>query len=203
MPRKSTIDTGSGENSKKPVKNGGSTDTNANPLEPAIAGATWGSDTIIGTVGDDTITGIPDTGDLGLGASNQVDVLTGGTGADLFILGDSRGAFYTEGNSNTYGSGSYGDYAIITDFNPADGDRIQLYDDATYWIVYTSDISDADGDNNSQEGVYELYYYTDSGFFGVEPMAYVFTEDGVYNPTSIAQYFVAAPDTVEPTIIEL
>ncbi len=186
MPRRSTNDGDSGTNSKKPVKN--------------VGGASWGSDTIIGTGGADTITGIPGTGALTKGNQNQVDILTGGGGADLFVLGDIRGAFYLNGNSANYGSGSYGDYAIITDFTPNEGDRIQLYDNATYLIVYARDISDADGDSDSFEGVHELYYYTVEGLYGAEPMAYIFTEDGSYNPTSIAEYFVASADL---SLIEL
>lgn len=203
MPRKSTTDTGSGTNSKKPVKDGGVTsDTNTLSEINLVSDATWESDTITGTDGNDIITGIPANGNLTQGGSNQVDILSGGGGADTFILGDSRGAFYTHGDPNTYGSGSYGDYAIITDFNPDEGDRIQLHDNATYLILYAQDISDADGDGNFAEGVYELYEY--KGFFGVEPMAYIFTEDGVYNPESIAQYFVAASGPAsEPSLIEM
>jgi hypothetical protein len=56
-----------------------------------------GSDTIDGGAGNDTITG---------GAGT--DYLTGGRGADTFVIG------------------SHSQYDIITDFNPAAGDRIVL-----------------------------------------------------------------------------
>jgi Ca2+-binding RTX toxin-like protein len=50
-----------------------------------------------------------------------IDILTGGGGSDLFVLGDARGRFYDDGSSRSAGTA---DYARITDF--AAGDKLQL-----------------------------------------------------------------------------
>jgi hypothetical protein len=82
---------------------------------------TTGKDTIVGTAGPDVLCGVPQSGtNLGKGT---VDRLTGLDGADLFILGDSRGRFYDDGNKTNAGTK---DYALITDFSAAEGDEIQL-----------------------------------------------------------------------------
>ncbi|MUG99172.1 hypothetical protein F7734_45530 [Scytonema sp. UIC 10036] len=46
------------------------------------------------------------------------DTLTGGAGADKFILGDQNSSFYTNNNEH---------YVLIKDFNQDEGDIIQLY----------------------------------------------------------------------------
>jgi hypothetical protein len=80
---------------------------------------TMGNDVLSGTSGADRISGVPDSGThIGKGTK---DVLTGGGGSDLFILGDSRGVFYNDGKN---GSSGAGDYVRITDFG-AD-DKLQL-----------------------------------------------------------------------------
>jgi hypothetical protein len=77
------------------------------------------SDVIVGTDGSDRLSGVPDTGSkIGKGT---IDVLTGAGGADLFVLGDSRGRFYDDGSSRNPGKS---DYARITDFSA--GDKLQL-----------------------------------------------------------------------------
>ena len=86
---------------------------------PPSGTATNGSDTIVGTTGDDVISGVPATGSL-LGRGS-VDRLTGNGGNDVFVLGDNRGHFYDDGKAKTSGSS---DYALVTDFNA--GDKIQL-----------------------------------------------------------------------------
>ncbi len=78
-----------------------------------------GNDTLNAGAGADTLIGIdPNDANLGRG---EIDILAGGTGNDLFILGDASGVFYNDGNSSLAG---LGDYARITDFAP--GDKIQL-----------------------------------------------------------------------------
>jgi Ca2+-binding RTX toxin-like protein len=64
-----------------------------------------GNDTITGGTKNDRITGTDSTA-RGVG---EVDILTGGSGRDKFILGDRNGAYYLGNGSN--------DYATITDFN--------------------------------------------------------------------------------------
>ena len=71
-----------------------------------------GSDTLSGDMGNDTLVGATPLSS----ASGEIDVLTGGNGGDLFVLGDSQQDYYTATGSN----------AVITDFNPAE-DLIQLH----------------------------------------------------------------------------
>jgi Ca2+-binding RTX toxin-like protein len=87
--------------------------------QPQNVTGTAGNDVLLGTSGADRISGVPDSGThIGKGTK---DVLTGGGGSDLFILGDSRGVFYNDGKN---GSSGTGDYVRITDFG-AD-DKLQL-----------------------------------------------------------------------------
>lgn len=97
------------------------------PVGSFIYGTT-GSDRLIGTSGNDTISGVPQSGThLGRGT---IDALTGGAGNDIFVLGDARGLFYNDGNAKNAGTG---DYARIMDFQA--GDKIQLSDDfGTYFL---------------------------------------------------------------------
>ncbi len=88
-------------------------------LGPNRIFGTAGNDTLTGTAGRDTISGIPSTGTfLGRGT---IDKLSGGAGNDIFVLGDSRGAFYDDGLSGNAGTA---DYAQVMDFTT--GDQIQL-----------------------------------------------------------------------------
>jgi len=97
------------------------------PVVTYIYGTT-GSDKLVGTSGNDIISGVPQSGThLGRGT---IDVLTGGAGDDIFVLGDARGIFYNDGNARKAGTG---DYARIMDFQA--GDKIQLSDDVgTYFL---------------------------------------------------------------------
>lgn len=85
-----------------------------------------------GADGQDTLTGLSST-DAKLGRGT-VDTLTGGTGNDLFVLGDSRGFFYSDGSTATSGRT---DYARITDFS--NGDKIQLKGAASDYLLKTGD----------------------------------------------------------------
>jgi hypothetical protein len=76
-----------------------------------------GNDTLSGEAGNDVLQGADIAG------VGQVDRLSGGTGADRFVLGNASSSFYDDGNSATAGTA---DYALITDFNPAEGDAIEL-----------------------------------------------------------------------------
>lgn len=84
-------------------------------------------DVLVGTSGADRLSGIPDgVGRLGKGT---IDVLTGGSGNDVFVLGDSRGRFYDDGSTRSSGTG---DYARITDFGI--GDKLQLSGSASEYL---------------------------------------------------------------------
>lgn len=65
-----------------------------------------GADTVFGGQGSDVIEG--GAGDDWLAGNRDEDTLTGGTGSDVFAFGPGNGA------------------DVITDFNPAEGDRIWL-----------------------------------------------------------------------------
>jgi serralysin len=84
-----------------------------------------GSDSLVGGAGNDTLSG------FGLNGIDQVDTLTGGSGADRFVLGDNAGVSYL----------GFG-YAFITDFSALQGDKVQLFGSAS---DYTLDKSAAWG----------------------------------------------------------
>jgi Ca2+-binding RTX toxin-like protein len=71
-----------------------------------------GNDTLLGGTENDTLNGVDASTGFG---QNEIDRLTGGTGSDRFVLGDSARTYYL-GNGRS-------DYAIVTDF--ASGDVIQ------------------------------------------------------------------------------
>ena len=121
------------------------------PVGSFIYGTT-GSDRLIGTSGNDTISGVPQSGThLGRGT---IDALTGGAGNDIFVLGDARGAFYNDGNARNAGTG---DYARVMDFQM--GDKIQLSDDFGVYFLRSLKIGGlsgigiyADTDRNARFG---------------------------------------------------
>ena len=109
-------------------------DTSVTPVPPSTGQTLWGTNgnnVITGGSGNDTISGIASTGsNLGL---RQIDTLTGSKGADTFLLADSRGVFYNDGNALSQGTS---DYAIIKDFSNAEGDRIQVKAGSQYLVSY-------------------------------------------------------------------
>jgi hypothetical protein len=80
---------------------------------------TDGNDLITGTPSSETLRGVPAGSTLR--GRGSLDQLSGGSGDDLFLLGDPLGRFYDDGST---GLGT-GDLAVIADFSS--GDRIQLY----------------------------------------------------------------------------
>ena len=102
-------------------------DTSQTPPPPSSDNQVlWGtsqSDTITAGGGNDRVTGVVATGTSAqaMGAY-QVDVLTGGMGADVFVLGDKRGIFYDDRFMTSLGNT---DYARIQDFQSGI-DKIQL-----------------------------------------------------------------------------
>ena len=91
--------------------------------EPSVGVVTDGPDIITGTGADETIRGVP-TGSLQRGLGT-VDKLTGGGGNDNFVLADTSGVFYNDGNPTVQGTK---DMAWITDFSA--GDKIILFGSA-------------------------------------------------------------------------
>jgi hypothetical protein len=99
--------------------------------EPSVGVITDSPDIITGTAASETITGIP-VGST-LRGKGTVDKLTGGAGNDLFLLGDSQGVFYDDGNSVAQ---STLDLAWITDFTS--GDKIGLHGSAVKYQLLSA-----------------------------------------------------------------
>jgi Ca2+-binding RTX toxin-like protein len=94
-------------------------------------------DTLVGNDGNDFLDGLRLSDSLSGGAGNdtlrgfgvfsdddfEIDTLTGGSGADNFVLGgfDLNRAYYNYTDRS--------DYALITDFNAVEGDTLTLYAD--------------------------------------------------------------------------
>lgn len=93
------------------------------PVGDLVLWGTTANDSVVGGGGNDRITGVQASGVTGAALGRgQIDTLSGGAGADVFVLGDSRGMFYDDGASNRLGSA---DYARITDFQSG-VDKLQL-----------------------------------------------------------------------------
>jgi subtilisin family serine protease len=94
------------------------------PVANQVLWGTTGSDIITGSTGNDRISGVLASGTTAKAmGSNQIDVLTGGSGADVFVLGDKRGVFYDNRIKRNAG---LGDYARIQDFKVGT-DKLQLF----------------------------------------------------------------------------
>ena len=81
----------------------------------------------------------------------EYDTLTGGTGADTFVLGNTQEIYY--GDDYDYG------FATITDFSSAEGDTIQLSDSGIYYLGY--------GNNGGTSATDTFIYEYDFGLIGV------------------------------------
>ena len=102
----------------------------------ALAGD-LGSDLISGGEGTDTLTGCSTASGRGKG---EIDILTGGSGADRFVLG-SGGALYSDGNRKKAG---LEDYALITDFSVGE-DSLQLSGKAKNYFLKSSGVKGVSG----------------------------------------------------------
>lgn len=94
----------------------------APPPAPTCVYGTNGSDTVRGTDGADYIYGVANSSTTQRPGVGTIDRLIGLSGADVFVLGDARGAFYDDGKSRSAGRT---DYAQILDFQ-AGVDKVQL-----------------------------------------------------------------------------
>lgn len=89
----------------------------------------FGNDSLLGGTGSDALAGGSGNDYInGYGGSfGEYDILSGGSGADVFMLGGRFGSYYR-------GRG----YATITDFNRFQGDKISVYGSArNYQVVDT------------------------------------------------------------------
>jgi Ca2+-binding RTX toxin-like protein len=99
-----------------------------------------GNDRLLGGNGNDSLNGYPRINSPQ--PANERDTLTGGAGADRFILGTGinattgGGAFYI--SSAALSRNGVGDRALITDFNTAEGDSIQLFGNAALYSIAAS-----------------------------------------------------------------
>ena len=101
------------------------------------ASASTGHNIINGNLGDDTIHGGAG-GDTLRGGQGQ-DLIVGGSGAD-WISGDLGNNTLTGGQgADTFHGGPHGSVDYITDFNGAEGDRIQLDAGSQYHLSQQSD----------------------------------------------------------------
>lgn len=91
-----------------------------------------GNDSLYGGDGRDVLTGI---GSNSSASKSQKDKLKGGSGGDLYILGNQSQSFYDDGRNNTLGKG---DYAHIEGYKVAEGDRILLHGSASEYSLGSS-----------------------------------------------------------------
>jgi Ca2+-binding RTX toxin-like protein len=98
-----------------------------------------GSDSIFGGSGNDQLLGASDG--LANGGISEIDTLTGGSGADVFVLGTDTGVLYNDGIASNAG---IADYALITDYNVSQ-DFLQLKGAASNYYLGAHTVSGVTG----------------------------------------------------------
>ena len=140
---------------------------NAEDGDDVIVGGK-GNDGIFGGRGDDTIAGVAISGsDRGL---NEIDTLRGGSGSDLFQLGDADDFYYDDGQILSPGNIpiGLGDYGLIEDFTNGD-DLIQLNGFAEQYVLESTQ-SDSPFDQNDLPTGTAIYRLTDPNFASTDPV---------------------------------
>lgn len=107
------------------------------------------NDTFTGGEGNDYLTGAGGNDFLSGGGSSwgEIDTLTGGAGADTFSL-------VAQSGNPGYANDDVNDYALITDFSLAQGDKIQLDGFATYYQLVSSPLGNVGGSAQDTAIVY-------------------------------------------------
>ena len=122
-----------GNNLEKLILGPDATDGTGNSLNNTITGSAndnsltgaGGNDSLDGADGNDTLQGATSR------ITGEVDVLRGGAGSDVFVLGDSTTLFYNDNLNSQTGTG---DYARIKDFDPS-VDSLRLRNGTYYFGV--------------------------------------------------------------------
>jgi Ca2+-binding RTX toxin-like protein len=73
----------------------------------------------------------------------EIDTLSGGLGADTFEIGRLRDVYYVGQGNN--------DYALITDFNPAEGDTLYMGGAAKDYQIFIDDVNNYVGITHNQD----------------------------------------------------
>ncbi|MBD3883609.1 hypothetical protein IFO70_17720 [Phormidium tenue FACHB-886] len=114
----------------------------------AVTGADLGNDRLDGGAGNDSLNGGAGN-DVLMGCAQgktsgkgEIDRLAGGAGGDRFVLGTAKGVCYSDGKSRQPGQA---DYAIVTDFNSSEGDRLQLAGRTSQYKLGNSPIAGISG----------------------------------------------------------
>lgn len=150
-----------------------------------------GDDVLDGGDGEDTLVGTaPNPNPNGefvpfrLSDLTEIDTLTGGSGGDLFVLGDNFGAHYDE---IIYYFQDAPSKATITDFDAAEGDKIQLFGNSSLYDLVVHD------------GVTDIVYGTGGG----ATSAIIATLQGITNFDLTATYVSYVPTNTGPVVNSL
>ena len=103
--------------------------------EPPITG-TSGNDILIGNASNNILIGAIATSTTP--GRSEIDRLIGGAGGDRFILGDVDHVYYDDISRRSPGTS---DYALLPDFNPTEGDIIQLRGTASNYALGNSPLN--------------------------------------------------------------
>jgi uncharacterized delta-60 repeat protein len=118
-----------------------------NTLANSISGNT-GNDTIFGGDGNDTLKAFGRTGGTIQSTGFETDVMTGGAGADSFVLADTNGSFYLDSGKFYPGVTSYksdASWCGITDFTVGEDQLVlsnKVWNSRGYSFKYYGDIKE-------------------------------------------------------------